>query len=56
MIHFSDWTKGLGKSGKEEKVSIKQKLVLISDTMSKWNKGRVDAVAGIPNVDPNNKW
>ncbi len=39
MIHFSDWTKGLGKSGVEEK----------------WNKGRLDAVAGIPNVDPKNK-
>jgi hypothetical protein len=39
MIHFSDWTKGLGKSGTEEK----------------WNKGRADAVAAIPNVDPKNK-
>lgn len=36
MIHFSDWTKGLDKDGKE----------------AKWNKGRADAVAGIPNVNP----
>ena len=39
MIHYSDWTKGLGKDGKE----------------LKWNKGRLDAVASIPNHDPNNK-
>merc|ERR1712232_824539 len=39
MIHFSDWVRGLDQQGKPYK----------------WNKGRQNAVANIPDVDPSTK-